>query len=180
MIVFPGCALRLGLSGLALSGQSGPGDLPVPVEGNRCSGPLQQRYRHRGGPTRWEPNSLWIGKLPDIGCDGFFVLSAEHGGGQEVELEMLVPVWQISVAQRDTVIRQLAALLHVLNGDVQVRALQGRSDSRYRSEAANDRISRSTSTCSPFVCVCVCVVQCCSSLLEVPQVRCPGPGWRFY
>ncbi|XP_011603529.2 dyslexia-associated protein KIAA0319 isoform X3 [Takifugu rubripes] len=53
----------------------------------------------------------------------------ERGGGQEVELEMLVPVSQISVAQRDTVIRQLAALLHVLNGDVQVRALQGRSDS---------------------------------------------------
>lgn len=99
--------------------------------------------------------SLWIGKLPDIGSDGLFVLSAEHGGGQEVELEMLVPVSQISVAQRDTVIRQLAALLHVLNGDVQVRALQGRSDSRYGSKAANDRISRSASTCSPCVCVCV-------------------------
>lgn len=43
---------------------------------------------------------------------------------------MLVPVWQVSVAQRDTLIRQLGALLHVLDGDVQVRALQGRSASR--------------------------------------------------
>uniref|UniRef100_A0A3Q3ISI1 PKD domain-containing protein n=1 Tax=Monopterus albus TaxID=43700 RepID=A0A3Q3ISI1_MONAL len=33
----------------------------------------------------------------------------------------------VSVAQRDTVVRQLAALLHVLDRDVQVRALQGRS-----------------------------------------------------
>lgn len=61
--------------------------------------------------------------------DGTFV-PAEPGGGQEVELEMLVPVWRISVAQRDTLIRQLAALLHVLDGDVQVRALTGRSASR--------------------------------------------------
>ncbi|KAM4581000.1 dyslexia-associated protein KIAA0319 [Odontesthes bonariensis] len=51
----------------------------------------------------------------------------EPGGGEQVELEMLVPVSQVSVAQRDTVVRQLAALIHVLNGDVQVRALQGRS-----------------------------------------------------
>lgn len=74
--------------------------------------------------------SLCMGKLLDIGSDGSFVRAAEPGGGQEVELEMLVPVSQVSVAQRDTVIRQLAALLHVLDGDVQVRALQGRSDSR--------------------------------------------------
>ncbi|XP_038566272.1 dyslexia-associated protein KIAA0319 isoform X1 [Micropterus salmoides] len=51
----------------------------------------------------------------------------EPGGGEEVELEMLVPVSQVSVAQRDTVIRQLAALLHVLDSDIQVRALQGHS-----------------------------------------------------
>ncbi|KAI3360478.1 hypothetical protein L3Q82_002265 [Scortum barcoo] len=51
----------------------------------------------------------------------------EPGGGEEVELEMLVSVWQVSVAQRDTVVRQLAALLHVLDGDIQVRALQGHS-----------------------------------------------------
>ncbi|XP_044214921.1 dyslexia-associated protein KIAA0319 homolog [Thunnus albacares] len=51
----------------------------------------------------------------------------EPGGGEEVELEMLVSVSQVSVAQRDTVIRQLAALLHVLDSDIQVRALQGHS-----------------------------------------------------
>ncbi|KAK2845147.1 hypothetical protein Q5P01_011806 [Channa striata] len=51
----------------------------------------------------------------------------EPGGGEEVELEMLVSVSQVSVAQRDTVVRQLAALLHVLDRDIQVRALQGHS-----------------------------------------------------
>ncbi|XP_037639869.1 dyslexia-associated protein KIAA0319 homolog isoform X1 [Sebastes umbrosus] len=51
----------------------------------------------------------------------------EPGGGEEVELEMLVSVSQVSVAQRDTVVRQLAALIHVLDGDIQVRALQGHS-----------------------------------------------------
>jgi len=49
-----------------------------------------------------------------------------------VELEMLVSVSQVSVAQRDTVVRQLAALIHVLDSDVQVRALQGRSHLRYQ------------------------------------------------
>lgn len=51
----------------------------------------------------------------------------EPGGGEEVELEMLVSVSQVSVSQRDTVLRQLAALLHVLDGDIQVRALLGHS-----------------------------------------------------
>ncbi|XP_068426905.1 dyslexia-associated protein KIAA0319 isoform X2 [Clinocottus analis] len=51
----------------------------------------------------------------------------EAGGGQELELEMLVPVSQVSVAQRDTVVRQLAALIHVLDSDIRVRALQGHS-----------------------------------------------------
>ncbi|CAJ1061354.1 dyslexia-associated protein KIAA0319 homolog isoform X2 [Xyrichtys novacula] len=51
----------------------------------------------------------------------------EPGGGEEVELEMLVSVSQVSVSQRDTVVRQLAALLHVLDGDIQVRGLQGHS-----------------------------------------------------
>lgn len=54
----------------------------------------------------------------------------EPGGGQEVELELLVPVWQVSVAQRDTLLRQLAALLHVLDADVHVSALEGRTPSR--------------------------------------------------
>ncbi|KAM8870029.1 dyslexia-associated protein KIAA0319 isoform 2-T4 [Spinachia spinachia] len=51
----------------------------------------------------------------------------EPGGVEEVELEMLVSVSQVSVAQRDTVVRQLAALIHVLDSEVQVRALQGHS-----------------------------------------------------
>ncbi|XP_060936822.1 dyslexia-associated protein KIAA0319 [Limanda limanda] len=51
----------------------------------------------------------------------------DPGGGEEVELEMLVSVSQVSLSQRDTVVRQLAALLHVLDGDIQVRALQGHS-----------------------------------------------------
>ncbi|XP_068567690.1 dyslexia-associated protein KIAA0319 isoform X3 [Cebidichthys violaceus] len=51
----------------------------------------------------------------------------EPGGGEEVELEMLVSVSQVSVAQRDTVVRQLAAMIHVLNSDIQVRGLQGHS-----------------------------------------------------
>ncbi|CAI5661478.1 unnamed protein product [Oreochromis niloticus] len=51
----------------------------------------------------------------------------EPGGGEQVELEMLVSVSQVSVAQRDTVVRQLAALIPVLDSDVQVRALQGHS-----------------------------------------------------
>ncbi|KAM9783291.1 LOW QUALITY PROTEIN: dyslexia-associated protein KIAA0319 [Neosynchiropus ocellatus] len=51
----------------------------------------------------------------------------EPGAGEQVELEMLVPVSQISVVQRNTVVRQLAALIHVLDTDVQVRSLQGHS-----------------------------------------------------
>ncbi|XP_075934571.1 dyslexia-associated protein KIAA0319 isoform X2 [Anarhichas minor] len=51
----------------------------------------------------------------------------EPGGGEEVELEMLVSVSQVSVAQRDTVVRQLAAMIHVLDSDIQVRGLQGHS-----------------------------------------------------
>ncbi|XP_023186486.1 dyslexia-associated protein KIAA0319-like isoform X2 [Xiphophorus maculatus] len=51
----------------------------------------------------------------------------EPGGGQQVELEMLVAVSQVSVAQRDTLVRQLAALIHVLDRDIRVRVLQGRT-----------------------------------------------------
>lgn len=58
-------------------------------------------------------------------------VSAEPGGGEQVELEMLVSVSQVSVAQRDTVVRQLAALIHVLDSDLHVRALQGHSHIRY-------------------------------------------------
>ncbi|XP_028280863.1 dyslexia-associated protein KIAA0319 [Parambassis ranga] len=51
----------------------------------------------------------------------------EPGAGEQVELEMLVSLSQVSVAQRDKVVRQLAALIHVLDSDIQVRALQGHS-----------------------------------------------------
>lgn len=47
-----------------------------------------------------------------------------------MELELLVSVSELSVAQRDTVVRQLAALLYVANADIQVVALQGRSQLR--------------------------------------------------
>ncbi len=75
--------------------------------------------------------------FPVEGCDQSSevcpcCVSIEPGGGEEVELEMLVSVSQVSVAQRDTVVRQLAALLHVLNSDIQVRALQGHSHLRYQ------------------------------------------------
>lgn len=43
---------------------------------------------------------------------------------------MLVPVSQVSVLQRDTVVQQLAALIRVPNSDVHVRALEGRSQLR--------------------------------------------------
>ncbi|KAM4600395.1 dyslexia-associated protein KIAA0319 [Polymixia lowei] len=51
----------------------------------------------------------------------------DPGGGEEVDVEMLVSVAQVSVAQRDTVLRQLAALLHVLDNDIQLSVLQGHS-----------------------------------------------------
>uniref|UniRef100_A0A3Q3X7A3 PKD/Chitinase domain-containing protein n=1 Tax=Mola mola TaxID=94237 RepID=A0A3Q3X7A3_MOLML len=51
----------------------------------------------------------------------------EPGGGQEVELELAVSVCQVSVAQKDTVVQQLAALLHIFDSDIQIRALQGHS-----------------------------------------------------
>lgn len=46
---------------------------------------------------------------------------------------MLVAVSQVSVAQRDTLVRQLAALIHVLDRDIRVRALQGRTQLRYQN-----------------------------------------------
>ncbi|CAL8248822.1 unnamed protein product [Lota lota] len=46
---------------------------------------------------------------------------------EEVDVEVLVGVSQVSVAQRDTVIRQLAALLHVLDNNIQLRILPGHS-----------------------------------------------------
>ncbi|XP_035268749.1 dyslexia-associated protein KIAA0319 [Anguilla anguilla] len=46
----------------------------------------------------------------------------------EVELELAVAVSQVSQQQRDTVVRQLAALLHALDSDISVRGLHAKSD----------------------------------------------------
>ncbi|KAJ7985485.1 hypothetical protein DPEC_G00352520 [Dallia pectoralis] len=51
----------------------------------------------------------------------------DPGGGEEVEVEMWVAVAQVSISQRDTVLRQLAALLHILDKDIHFRGLWGRS-----------------------------------------------------
>ena len=50
-----------------------------------------------------------------------------------MELELQVAVSQVSVSQRDTVLRQLAALLHILDNDIHLRALQGHSHLRCTS-----------------------------------------------
>uniref|UniRef100_A0A8C5D710 Dyslexia-associated protein KIAA0319-like n=1 Tax=Gouania willdenowi TaxID=441366 RepID=A0A8C5D710_GOUWI len=52
----------------------------------------------------------------------------DPGGADQIELELQVCVNQVSVAQRETMVRQLAALLHVLDTDIYVRSLQGHSD----------------------------------------------------
>uniref|UniRef100_A0A3P8W7G6 KIAA0319 n=1 Tax=Cynoglossus semilaevis TaxID=244447 RepID=A0A3P8W7G6_CYNSE len=49
----------------------------------------------------------------------------EPGEDQQVELELMVAVSQVSLSQKETVIRQLAALLHVVDTDIHVRALEG-------------------------------------------------------
>ncbi|XP_052350380.1 dyslexia-associated protein KIAA0319-like isoform X3 [Oncorhynchus keta] len=52
----------------------------------------------------------------------------DPGGREEVEVEMLVALAQVSVSQKDTVLRQLAALLHVVDNDIHLRCLWGHSD----------------------------------------------------
>ncbi|XP_050986410.1 dyslexia-associated protein KIAA0319 isoform X2 [Labeo rohita] len=47
---------------------------------------------------------------------------------EEVELELQVGVAQVSQQQKDTVVRQLAALLHVLDSDIALKGLHGQSD----------------------------------------------------
>ncbi|XP_072317656.1 dyslexia-associated protein KIAA0319-like [Eucyclogobius newberryi] len=49
----------------------------------------------------------------------------EPGGGDEVELELQVCVSQVSVSQKDTLLSQISALLHVSISDVQLRRLYG-------------------------------------------------------
>uniref|UniRef100_A0A3B3ZL95 PKD/Chitinase domain-containing protein n=1 Tax=Periophthalmus magnuspinnatus TaxID=409849 RepID=A0A3B3ZL95_9GOBI len=55
----------------------------------------------------------------------------EPGEGDEVELELQVSVSQVSVSQRDTVVSQIAALLHVSTSDIQLRRLYGHAQLRY-------------------------------------------------
>uniref|UniRef100_A0A8C7NJW3 KIAA0319 n=1 Tax=Oncorhynchus mykiss TaxID=8022 RepID=A0A8C7NJW3_ONCMY len=55
----------------------------------------------------------------------------DPGGREEVEVEMLVALAQVSVSKKDTVLRQLAALLHVLDNGIHLRGLWGHSDIRY-------------------------------------------------
>ncbi|XP_026139541.1 dyslexia-associated protein KIAA0319 isoform X2 [Carassius auratus] len=47
---------------------------------------------------------------------------------EEVELELQVGVAQVSQQQKETVVRQLAALLHVLDSDIALKGLHGQSD----------------------------------------------------
>ncbi|KAG9276145.1 dyslexia-associated protein [Astyanax mexicanus] len=47
---------------------------------------------------------------------------------EEVELELQVAVAQVSQQQKDTVVRQLAALLHVMDTDIALKGLHGQSD----------------------------------------------------
>lgn len=49
---------------------------------------------------------------------------------EEVELELQVPLAQISQQQKDSVVRQLAALLHVLDSDITMKGLHDQSDIR--------------------------------------------------
>ncbi|XP_053091118.1 dyslexia-associated protein KIAA0319 isoform X2 [Pangasianodon hypophthalmus] len=47
---------------------------------------------------------------------------------EEVEMELQVPLAQISHQQKESVVRQLAALLHVLDADITMKGLHGQSD----------------------------------------------------
>uniref|UniRef100_A0A8C2CGB2 Si:ch73-215d9.1 n=1 Tax=Cyprinus carpio TaxID=7962 RepID=A0A8C2CGB2_CYPCA len=50
---------------------------------------------------------------------------------EEVELELQVGVAQVSQQQKETVVRQLAAFLHVLDSDIALKGLHGQSDIRF-------------------------------------------------
>ncbi|KAK3571450.1 hypothetical protein QTP86_012078 [Hemibagrus guttatus] len=47
---------------------------------------------------------------------------------EEVELELQVSLAQVSQQQKESVVRQLAALLHVLDADINMKSLHGQSD----------------------------------------------------
>uniref|UniRef100_A0A8B9H2J6 Si:ch73-215d9.1 n=1 Tax=Astyanax mexicanus TaxID=7994 RepID=A0A8B9H2J6_ASTMX len=61
--------------------------------------------------------------LHDVKCVGVYLRERE-----EVELELQVAVAQVSQQQKDTVVRQLAALLHVMDTDIALKGLHGQSD----------------------------------------------------
>ena len=63
-------------------------------------------------------------------CVCVCVCASDPAAREEVDLEVLVGVSQVSAAQRDTVVRQLAALLHVLDNSIQLRILPGHSPLR--------------------------------------------------
>lgn len=54
---------------------------------------------------------------------------------EEVEMELQVPLAQVSQQQKQSVVRQLAALLHVLDEDISMKGLHGQSDIRYNKLA---------------------------------------------
>nr|XP_046157406.1 dyslexia-associated protein KIAA0319-like [Oncorhynchus gorbuscha] len=76
----------------------------------------------------------------------------DPGGREEVEVEMLVALAQVSVSQKDTVLRQLAALLHVLDNGIHLRGLWGHSDIRYLCLLC----CSGCGTCDPINMECVC------------------------
>ncbi|XP_042160330.1 dyslexia-associated protein KIAA0319-like [Oncorhynchus tshawytscha] len=96
----------------------------------------------------------------------------DPGGREEVEVEMLVALAQVSVSQKDTVLRQLAALLQVLDNGIHLRGLWGHSDIRYCPMQKMD----TKHPCFFTHCVCVCV---CSTVLRFsvqgPEGPVPGP-----
>lgn len=60
-----------------------------------------------------------------------FYLCVDAREREEVELELQVPLAQVSQQQKESVVRQLAALLHVLDTDITMKGLHGQSDIRY-------------------------------------------------
>lgn len=64
-----------------------------------------------------------------IACS-FFLSDPKRNG--LVELILQVGVGQLSEQQKDTLVRQLAVLLNVLDSDIKVQKIQAYSDIRYK------------------------------------------------
>lgn len=96
--------------------------------------------------------------LSECVCSQTVCVSTDPGGREEVEVEMLVALAQVSVSQKDTVLRQLAALLHVLDNDIHLRGLWGHSDIRYcPMQQTHTKHTFFFTHCSCVFCVCLCV-----------------------